>query len=49
MSAILLVEDDASVREAVSLALEGEGHRVSTAASGTTPSSGGPPPAAAGR
>src|SRR5206468_8065303 len=31
---ILLVEDDPSVREAVTLALEGDGHRVTTAASG---------------
>lgn len=34
MSSILLVEDDASVREAVTLALEGDGHRVQTAVSG---------------
>ena len=34
MSSILLVEDDASVREAVTMALEGDGHRVSTAAAG---------------
>ena len=31
---ILLVEDDASVREAVSLAIEGEGHRVTVAGTG---------------
>jgi len=31
---ILLVEDDASVREAVAMALEGDGHRVETAVSG---------------
>jgi len=31
---ILLVEDDASVREAVAMALEGDGHRVDTAVSG---------------
>ena len=31
---ILLVEDDPSVREAVALALEGDGHRVQTAVSG---------------
>jgi len=31
---ILLVEDDASVREAVTMALEGDGHRVTTAVSG---------------
>jgi two-component system response regulator MtrA len=35
MAAILLVEDDPSVREAVSLALETFGHRVDTAVSGT--------------
>ncbi|HYX44431.1 MAG TPA: response regulator transcription factor, partial [Acidimicrobiales bacterium] len=34
MASILLVEDDASVREAVAMALEGEGHRVETAVSG---------------
>ncbi len=34
MAAILLVEDDASVREAVALALEGDGHKVETAVSG---------------
>jgi two-component system, OmpR family, response regulator MtrA len=34
VSSILLVEDDASVREAVSMALEGDGHRVQTAAAG---------------
>jgi DNA-binding response OmpR family regulator len=34
MAAILLVEDDPSVREAVTLALEGDGHRVTTAATG---------------
>ncbi|MFN2606593.1 MAG: response regulator [Acidimicrobiales bacterium] len=34
MASILLVEDDASVREAVSMALEGDGHRVATAVSG---------------
>jgi two-component system response regulator MtrA len=34
VAAILLVEDDASVREAVVLALEGDGHRVATAVSG---------------
>ena len=34
MAAILLVEDDASVREAVTMALEGDGHRVETAVSG---------------
>ena len=34
MASILLVEDDASVREAVTLALEGHGHRVETAVSG---------------
>ncbi|MDQ6797449.1 MAG: response regulator transcription factor [Actinomycetota bacterium] len=34
MAFILLVEDDASVREAVSMALEGDGHRVETAVSG---------------
>jgi DNA-binding response OmpR family regulator len=34
VAAILLVEDDPSVREAVSLALEGDGHRVETAVSG---------------
>jgi two-component system response regulator MtrA len=34
MAAILLVEDDPSVREAVTLALEGDGHRVVTAGSG---------------
>ena len=34
MAAILLVEDDASVREAVALALEGDGHAVHTAVSG---------------
>jgi two-component system, OmpR family, response regulator MtrA len=31
---VLLVEDDASVREAVALALEGDGHGVQTAVSG---------------
>jgi DNA-binding response OmpR family regulator len=31
---ILLVEDDPSVREAVCMALEGDGHRVTTAATG---------------
>jgi two-component system response regulator MtrA len=35
MAAILLVEDDASVREAVSLALETYGHEIVTAVSGT--------------
>ncbi len=34
MAAILLVEDDSSVREAVAMALEGDGHRVETAVSG---------------
>ena len=34
MAAILLVEDDASVREAVTMALQGDGHRVDTAVSG---------------
>ncbi|MDQ3641433.1 MAG: response regulator transcription factor [Actinomycetota bacterium] len=34
MAAVLLVEDDASVREAVTMALEGDGHRVDTAVSG---------------
>jgi len=34
VAAILLVEDDPSVREAVSMALEGDGHRVTTAATG---------------
>ena len=34
MASILLVEDDASVREAVAMALEGDGHRVETAVSG---------------
>ena len=34
MATILLVEDDPSVREAVTLALEGDGHRVTTAATG---------------
>ena len=34
MAAILLVEDDPSVREAVAMALEGDGHRVTTAATG---------------
>ena len=34
VGSILLVEDDASVREAVALALEGHGHRVETAVSG---------------
>jgi len=34
MASILLVEDDASVREAVAMALEGDGHRVETASSG---------------
>jgi len=34
MAHILLVEDDASVREAVAMALEGDGHRVETAVSG---------------
>ncbi len=34
MADILLVEDDPSVREAVGMALEGDGHRVVTAASG---------------
>ena len=34
VGSILLVEDDASVREAVALALEGDGHRVETAVSG---------------
>jgi two-component system response regulator MtrA len=35
MAAILLVEDDSSVREAVALALETFGHQVDTAVSGT--------------
>jgi two-component system response regulator MtrA len=35
MAAILLVEDDPSVREAVSLALETYGHQIETAVSGT--------------
>jgi two-component system response regulator MtrA len=34
VAAILLVEDDASTREAVTMALEGHGHRVDTAADG---------------
>ena len=34
MATILLVEDDPSVREAVTMALEGDGHRVATAATG---------------
>jgi two-component system response regulator MtrA len=34
MAAILLVEDDPSLREAVALALESAGHRVTTAATG---------------
>ena len=34
MASILLVEDDPSVREAVGMALEGDGHRVVTAATG---------------
>jgi len=34
MASILLVEDDASVREAVAMALEGDGHRLETAVSG---------------
>ncbi len=34
MAAVLLVEDDASVREAVAMALEGDGHKVATAVSG---------------
>jgi two-component system response regulator MtrA len=34
VASILLVEDDASVREAVTMALEGDGHRVETAVSG---------------
>ncbi len=34
MADILLVEDDPSVREAVAMALEGDGHRVTTAATG---------------
>jgi two-component system response regulator MtrA len=34
MASILLVEDDASVREAVTMALEGDGHQVRTAVSG---------------
>ncbi len=34
MACILLVEDDASVREAVTMALEGDGHQVRTAVSG---------------
>jgi len=34
VAAILLVEDDPSVREAVTMALEGDGHRVTTAATG---------------
>jgi DNA-binding response OmpR family regulator len=34
VGSILLVEDDPSVREAVALALEGDGHRVQTAVSG---------------
>jgi DNA-binding response OmpR family regulator len=34
VAAILLVEDDPSVREAVAMALEGDGHRVEAAASG---------------
>jgi two-component system response regulator MtrA len=35
MASILLVEDDASVREAVAMALEGDGHQVRTAVSGS--------------
>ena len=34
MAAILLVDDDPSVREALAMALEREGHRVDTAATG---------------
>ncbi|MBW3575956.1 MAG: response regulator transcription factor [Actinobacteria bacterium] len=34
MASILLVEDDASVREAVAMALEGDGYQVRTAVSG---------------
>jgi DNA-binding response OmpR family regulator len=34
VASILLVEDDPSVREAVGMALEGDGHRVVTAATG---------------
>jgi DNA-binding response OmpR family regulator len=34
VAAVLLVEDDPSVREAVTLALEGDGHRVTTASTG---------------
>jgi DNA-binding response OmpR family regulator len=34
VATILLVEDDPSVREAVTMALEGDGHRVTTAATG---------------
>lgn len=34
MAAILLVEDDPSLREAVCMALESDGHRVTTAATG---------------
>jgi two-component system response regulator MtrA len=34
VATILLVEDDPSVREAVAMALEGDGHRVATAATG---------------
>ena len=34
MASILLVEDDPSVREAVAMALEGDGHQVRTAVSG---------------
>jgi len=34
MAAILLVDDDPSVREALTMALEREGHRVDTAATG---------------
>jgi len=34
MASILLVEDDASVREAVTMALEGDGYQVRTAVSG---------------
>jgi two-component system response regulator MtrA len=34
VASVLLVEDDPSVREAVSMALEGDGHRVTTAATG---------------